>query len=97
VAAALQGNHRAQLIGQKTYGKGTIQEWKPLTGAGGYRLSVRKWLTPDQTWIHGVGLTPDVPVDVPADNPAGSDPVLDKALQILTGGASGVGELAPAA
>ena len=60
VAAALQGNHRAQLIGQKTYGKGTIQEWKQLTGAGGYRLSVRKWLTPDQTWIHGVGLTPDV-------------------------------------
>ena len=38
VAAALQGNHRAQLIGQKTYGKGTIQEWKPPTGAGGYRL-----------------------------------------------------------
>ncbi len=97
VAAALQGNHRAQLIGQKTYGKGTIQEWKPLTGAGGYRLSVRKWLTPDQTWIHGVGLTPDVPVDVPADNPAGSDPVLDKALQMLTDGASGVGQLAPAA
>jgi hypothetical protein len=38
-----------------------------------------------------------VPVAVPADNPAGSDPVLDKALQILTGGASGVGALAPAA
>jgi carboxyl-terminal processing protease len=84
VSAALQGNHRAQLIGQKTYGKGTIQEWKPLTGAGGYRLSVRKWLTPDQTWIHGVGLQPDVAVDVPADNAAGSDPILDKAIQILT-------------
>jgi carboxyl-terminal processing protease len=97
VAAALQGNHRAQLIGQKTYGKGTIQEWKPLTGAGGYRLSVRKWLTPDQTWIHGVGLTPDVPVDVPADNPDGSDPVLDRAIQILTGATGWVGELRLAA
>src|SRR4051794_25648146 len=97
VAAALQGNHRAQLVGQKTYGKGTIQEWKPLTGAGGYRLSVRKWLTPDKTWIHGVGLAPDVEVDVPADDPAGTDPVLDRALQILTGGASGIGALAPAA
>jgi carboxyl-terminal processing protease len=97
VAAALQGNHRAQLVGQKTYGKGTIQEWKPLTGAGGYRLSVRKWLTPDKTWIHGVGLSPDVEVDVPADNPAGSDPVLDRAIQILTGDASGLGQLAPAA
>jgi carboxyl-terminal processing protease len=96
VAAALQGNHRAQLIGQKTYGKGTIQEWKPLTGAGGYRLSVRKWLTPDETWIHGVGLTPDVPVDIPADNPAGNDPVLNRAIEILTG-ATGLMELAPAA
>ena len=99
VAAALQGNHRAQLIGQKTYGKGTIQEWKPLTGAGGYRLSVRKWLTPDQTWIHGAGLTPDVPVDVPADNPAGSDPVLDRAIELLVGGspAGNLEQLAPAA
>jgi carboxyl-terminal processing protease len=97
VAAALQGNQRAQLVGQKTYGKGTIQEWKPLTGAGGYRLSVRKWLTPDKTWIHGVGLSPDVEVDVPTDTPASSDPVLDRAIQILTGGASGVGALAPAA
>ena len=86
VAAALQGNHRAQLVGQQTYGKGTIQEWKPLTGAGGYRLSVRKWLAPDQTWIHGKGLTPDVVVEVPADNPAGSDPVLDRAIEILTTG-----------
>jgi carboxyl-terminal processing protease len=93
VAAALQGNHRAQLIGQKTYGKGTIQEWKPLTGAGGYRLSVRKWLSPDKTWIHGVGLTPDVPVDVPADNPAGRDPVLDRAIQLLTGSTGSLQEM----
>jgi carboxyl-terminal processing protease len=84
VAGSLQGNHRAQLVGQQTYGKGTIQEWKPLAGAGGYRLSVRKWLTPDQTWINGVGLTPDVKVDVPSDTPAGSDPILDRAIQLLT-------------
>jgi carboxyl-terminal processing protease len=97
VAAALQGNHRAQLVGQKTYGKGTIQEWKPLSGAGGYRLSVRKWLTPDQTWIHGVGLTPDVPVEVPADTPAGTDPVLDRSLEILTGATGSVEVLQAAA
>jgi carboxyl-terminal processing protease len=91
VAAALQGNNRAQLIGQKTYGKGTIQEWKPLAGAGGYRLSVRKWLTPNQTWIHGVGLMPDVVID-PTGAPAGTDPVLDKAIQILTGTPSGLSD-----
>jgi carboxyl-terminal processing protease len=97
VAAALQGNHRAQLVGRTTYGKGTIQEWKPLSGAGGYRLSVRKWLTPDKTWIHGVGLTPDVPVEVPADTPAGTDPVLDRALEILTGSTASLSVLPAAA
>lgn len=82
VAGALQGTGRAFLVGETTYGKGTIQEFKELTGSGGYRLSVRKWLTPDQTWIHGVGLTPDVPVAA-GDPAAGGDPVLDRAVQEL--------------
>jgi carboxyl-terminal processing protease len=83
VAAVLQGHGRALLVGEKTYGKGTVQEWKELAGAGGYRLSVRKWLTPDKTWIHGVGLLPDVVVTPPADQPAGEDAVLDRALELL--------------
>jgi carboxyl-terminal processing protease len=83
VAAALQGNGRALLIGSTTYGKGTIQEFKELPGAGGYRLSVRKWLTPDQTWIHGVGLAPNINVLPPAEEPAGTDSVLDRALEVV--------------
>jgi carboxyl-terminal processing protease len=83
VAAALQGNHRALLVGSTTFGKGSIQEFKELPGAGGYRLSVRKWLTPDQTWIHGVGLMPDVVVEPPADEQPPADMVLDRAIQIL--------------
>jgi len=83
VAAALQGNDRALLVGSTTFGKGTIQEFKELPGAGGYRLSVRKWLTPDQTWIHGVGLTPDVVVAPPADEQPPADSVLDRAVQVL--------------
>ncbi|HUG49355.1 MAG TPA: S41 family peptidase [Candidatus Limnocylindria bacterium] len=85
VAGALQGNDRALLVGETTYGKGTIQEWKELAGAGGYRLSVRKWLTPDQTWIHGVGLTPDVVVAPPAEQPPGEDVVRDRAVELLLG------------
>ena len=84
VAAALQGTGRAKLVGEKTFGKGTIQEWKELPGAGGYRLSVRKWLAPDQTWINGVGLTPDVVVQAPEVVEPGVDPVLDRALELLT-------------
>jgi carboxyl-terminal processing protease len=85
VSGSIQGNHRGLLVGDKTYGKGTIQEFKELPGAGGYRLSVRKWLTPDQTWIHGVGLTPDVQISPPADQPAGQDAVLDKGIETVLG------------
>jgi carboxyl-terminal processing protease len=83
VAAALQGNHRALLIGSKTYGKGTIQEFKELPGAGGYRLSVRKWLTPDQTWIHGVGLFPNINITPPDGEQPPDDAVLDKGIQVV--------------
>ncbi len=84
VAGSLQGNGRAVLVGQQTYGKGTIQEFKQLPGSGGYRLSVRKWLTPDQTWINGIGLTPDIPVDPAAQGQAG-DPQLERAIQYVLG------------
>ncbi|HUS20958.1 MAG TPA: S41 family peptidase [Aeromicrobium sp.] len=83
VAGALQGSGRAFLVGETTYGKGTIQEFKELPGSGGYRLSVRKWLTPDQTWIHGVGLIPDIAVLAPADPATGGDPILDRAVEEL--------------
>lgn len=82
VSASLQGNHRATLVGQQTYGKGTIQEFKQLPGSGGYRLSVRKWLTPDQTWINGVGLTPDIVV-APAASGQSGDPQLDRAVEVV--------------
>jgi carboxyl-terminal processing protease len=83
VAGALQGSGRALLIGEKTFGKGTIQEFKQLPGAGGYRLSVRKWLTPDQTWIHGVGLTPNIEVVPPAEPDPAVDPAFDRAVKEL--------------
>jgi carboxyl-terminal processing protease len=85
VAAAIQGNGRGQLVGSKTYGKGTIQEFKELPGAGGYRLSVRKWLTPDLTWIHGVGLTANVAITPPDNQLAGQDAVLDEGIQVVLG------------
>jgi carboxyl-terminal processing protease len=86
VTGALKDTGRATIVGQKTYGKGTVQTWIELGAqgdAGGIKLTVAKWLTPKKTWIHKVGIDPDVPVTVPADNPAGKDPVLDKALELL--------------
>lgn len=98
VAGAIQDTGRGQLVGEKTFGKGTIQQWHTLANdTGGFRLSVAKWLTPRQRWIHGVGLEPDVPVAVPPDSPAGSDPVLERALQLLSSARAGFARLAPAA
>ncbi len=85
VAGALQDTGRATLVGTSTFGKGTIQQWHELNGgaAGGFRLSVFKWLTPDKTWIHGTGVTPDVVVATP-DPADGTDPQLERALDLLT-------------
>ena len=63
LAGALQDAGRAVLVGERTFGKGTVQEWTQLPGdTGGFRLSIAKWLTRDQTWIHETGLLPDVEV-----------------------------------
>lgn len=83
VAGALQDRGRAKLVGTQTFGKGTVQQWTQLeSDSGGFRLTIAKWLTPDKTWIHGKGLTPDVVVDTQPQKP-GDDPVLDKALELL--------------
>jgi carboxyl-terminal processing protease len=97
VAGALQDRHRATLVGETSFGKGTVQEWIGLEDLGGVRLTVWKWLTPDRRWIHHVGITPDVPVEVPADTPRGEDPVLDRALEILGAPATSLRALLPAA
>jgi carboxyl-terminal processing protease len=84
VAGALQDSGRATLVGQVSYGKGTVQQWQELSGEGGaFRLTVARWLTPEKRWIHKVGLTPDVVVTLPDTIPAGEDPELDAALEVL--------------
>jgi carboxyl-terminal processing protease len=86
LAGALHDTERATLVGVKTFGKGTIQQWIQLPNDnGGFRLSIAKWLTPNKTWIHGVGITPDVVVPVPDGTPQGQDPQLSKALEVLAG------------
>jgi carboxyl-terminal processing protease len=84
VAAALQDSGRATLVGQRSFGKGTVQQWQELAGEGGaFRLTVAKWLTPDHRWIHNVGIEPDVTVEVPAELGPGEDPILAKALLVI--------------
>ena len=83
ISGALQARDRAVLVGTKTYGKGVVQEWLPLSDAfGGIHLTIAKWLTPNHVWIQGKGLLPDVPIDL-SNVRAGSDPVLDAGLAQL--------------
>lgn len=83
VTGALQDRGRATIIGTQTFGKGTVQQWTQLEDdTGGFRLTIAKWLTPDRTWINGVGITPDIVVDTPPAKP-GDDPVLERALEEL--------------
>ena len=83
VSAALHDHGRAELVGSKTYGKGTVQQWTQLEGDnGGFRLTIARWLTPDKVWINGTGITPDVVVPNQATRP-GQDPVLDAGLGAL--------------
>ena len=92
VAGALQDTKRATLVGEQSFGKGTVQQWQELSGeAGAFKLTIARWLTPDKRWIHKTGLTPDVVVTLPNPIPAGTDPILDKALEVL--GAATTGDL----
>ncbi|MDP1544534.1 MAG: S41 family peptidase [Anaerolineales bacterium] len=85
VAGALQDSGRAKLVGMISYGKGSVQNWIPLTGENGaVRITIAKWLTPNESAIHGIGLTPDYLVDMTLeDRQAGEDPQLDEAVRVL--------------
>ena len=97
VAGALHDRGRATLVGTKTFGKGTVQQWTQLEDdSGGFRLTIAKWLTPDKTWIHGKGIVPDVVVTDPPAKP-GDDPVLDAGLKVLGDEPDGSEVVRPAA
>lgn len=84
LAAALKEKIDAKLVGEKTFGKGTVQDVDELAGGAGLHLTVAKWLTPSGQWVNGTGLTPDYEVALTdEDLNAGRDPQLDKALELL--------------
>jgi carboxyl-terminal processing protease len=86
VAGAIQDYGRGKLVGETTFGKGSVQNWIPLVDdQGAVRITIARWLTPKGRQIHQVGLTPDVEVTVTEeDTQANKDPQLDKAVELLT-------------
>lgn len=81
LSGAIQDRKRGLLVGDQSFGKGTIQTTEDLPGGTGIHITTAKWLTPDGRWIHNIGLTPDYKVDI-GTNPV-DDPQMDKALELL--------------
>jgi len=81
MAGALRDYNRAVLIGETTFGKGSVQLPRDLSDGSSVRVTVGTWLTPGGKQIQGQGLRPDIEVKpTPDDDKAKRDPVLDKAL-----------------
>ena len=88
LAGAIQDDHAAPLVGERTYGKGLVQQVFPLPDGGALRLTVAQYLTPDGRDVNGTGVAPDQVVPFPAatpqqlGNPA-TDPQLAAVLRWL--------------
>ena len=67
VAAALKDHHRASLVGQTTFGRGTIQTIRSLQGAGAIKYTSAFWVTPAGARIQDVGVSPQFEVAEGAD------------------------------
>ncbi|HEY5102290.1 MAG TPA: S41 family peptidase [Steroidobacteraceae bacterium] len=70
VAGALKDHGRAQLVGQKTYGKGSVQTVMPLSHGGALKLTTSRYFTPSGASIHEKGILPDILIDGPDQEPA---------------------------
>jgi len=81
VAAALQDHGRAVVVGETTFGKGSVQSIVPLSDGRAIKLTTSRYFTPLGRSIHGSGITPDVLIAAPGD--ASGDPQLDGALEAL--------------
>ena len=68
VAGALQDNRRAVLVGEKSFGKGSVQSVLPQDGGTAIRLTTAKYYTPSERVIHDVGIEPDVVVPMSVEN-----------------------------
>lgn len=84
VAGAMQDLARATLIGEQTFGKGTVQLPHDLSDGSELRVTIAEWLTPAARQIHGQGIAPDIIVEMTAtDTEQGLDPQLDAAVEYL--------------
>jgi len=84
LAAALRDNRDIKLIGETSFGKGSVQELKMLSNDSSLKITIAKWLTPKGELIADKGLEPDIKVELTEEDFENErDPQLDKALEII--------------
>lgn len=84
LAAALRDNRGIKLVGETSFGKGSVQEPVTLEDGSTLKVTVGKWLTPNGEFITDVGLRPDIEVEMTEeDYEENRDPQFEKALEII--------------
>ena len=84
LAAALRDNRGIKIIGEKSFGKGSVQELEKLKEGSSLKITVARWLTPSGELITDIGLEPDIKVEMTEeDYTAERDPQFDKAIEVI--------------
>lgn len=92
LSGALHDNLGTKLVGEKTFGKGSVQELEKFSGGSSLKVTIAKWLTPNGISISEKGIEPDIKVEIPSKDieddkieigTQGKDPQLDKAMDLL--------------
>jgi carboxyl-terminal processing protease len=82
-SGALRDNENTPLVGQTSFGKGTIQEPHQVDGGAGLHITVARWLTPSGFWVNDGGIVPDVEVE--DDTETSGDEQLIEAIKLIEG------------
>ena len=83
LSGALKDYNRGKLVGEKTFGKGTVQQPENFPDGSGLHITIAKWLLPNGANIHKVGINPDVEVKPTTDPNSKDDLQLNKAIEVL--------------
>ena len=86
VAGAIQDRGRGVLVGETTFGKGSVQQIHTLADGGELRVTVARWYTPDNHTIQDEGITPDIEVASPEDLGGAADGQLMRAIEYILNG-----------
>lgn len=91
LSGAVKDMGAGTIIGTQTYGKGLVQRLFALPDGSGLNITIQKYYTPNGTSIHGIGIEPDIVLDLPEEHrgmraseiPAGQDTQLEKAIEVM--------------